>query len=423
MLTAWIKQKLFVSRYAMRVSRALLMPLWAVTPFSLVHAFSESTTSQWSYQIGVDAWKISASAQANSDPGHIEERSWLLLPDYDTNWRYKNTSAYGWVIATKALTSKLNVSMKAQANQQLGLRVDEAQIENHISPYLGFRLGVVDYKTSWCRTYESDSIWIRDVEPLCNLQTYRDITGGAPGAQLFIKKMWAQYQLQVQAGIYRPRMWNYAPKEFGDLAPVPGMDYDYSVQSNKKTGFNVNLIDLTRAIEARVSYLHGIQEAYGPAANFQGTTQQASDAIYTAISFPLTEKLTARFSKFEQTQNSTCRSSVAAFSNCNLNVFFKKSFTSAEAAYSVNSTQTIGLGISRINYDFEQRDYDPALLLYLNAPHRNTEIEQKNLAWRSNWRAGFFTVVQYISAKQTTTYKSSYPSNGHALGLRMGYQF
>lgn len=409
---------------AMRfVAVALLKLLWSIAPLSYAHAYNESTESQWSYQIGADAWQISASTRVNSNPGRVEERSWLYLPDYDTNWRYKDTSAYGWVVGNKALTQKLNVSLKAQANQQLGLRIDEAQVEHHISPYLGFRFGVVDYKTSWCRTYETDSVWMRDIEPLCNFQTYRDITGGAPGIQLFIKKNWDQYQFQAQAGIYRPRMWNYAPKEFGDLAPVPSLDYEYSVQSNKKTGFNINMLDMTRGIEARLSYIHGTQQAYAPASDYQGTTRQASNAMYAAISFPITEKLSARFTKFEQTQDSTCRSNVAPFSHCNLNAYYKKAFTSAETSYAFNTHQTIGFGISRISYDFEQHDYDTALLVYLSAPHRNTEVEQKNFAWRANWSAGFFTVVQYIWAKQTTTYKSAFPSDGHALGLRMGYQF
>lgn len=385
---------------------------------------SHENSSQWSYQIGSDSWHTSASKSTDTEPGHIEERSSLLLPDFDTRWTYRNTSVYGWLIGQKSLTSDTEVRLKAQANQYLGLRLDVAQIEKHISPRLGFRFGVVDYKTSWCRNYESDSVWIRDVEPLCNFQNFRDIAGGAPGLQAFIQNGWGTYLLQAQAGIYRPRLWGYAPKEFGDLAPVSDPSYSYNVESNKKSGINLNVLDLRNGGEIRLSYIHGIQRAYAPADNLQSTTRQTSDAIYAAISFPMSSRLTGRLSRFEQTQNSTCRSEVAPFSQCNLNVFFKKQFTSIDAAYTLTPSQTLGVGVTRVRYDFEQDAYDPSLLIYLKLAERNIQVTQKTAAWRINWMPNFFTILQYIDTKQTTRYSAGqYPSDGWALGLRAGYQF
>lgn len=382
--------------------------------------------SKWSYQIGVDTWHIKADVAEDTYPGYVEDRSYLLLPDYNTKWSYHNPAAYGWAIGSTMLTPSITSNIKVQVNQMFGLRIDEAQIEKKISPYLSFRAGVVDYKTSWCRSYEADTVWMRDVEPLCNLQTFRDITGGAPGAQVVVQNHLDPYVVQAQIGIYRPKAFGYAPQEFGDLYPVPDTKFKYTVNSNNKTGVNINILDLYRSIEARFSYIYGIQEAYAPDETLKSTTRQANKATYAAISFPILNKVTANISHFTQIQNATCRSDIAPYSSCNLNAFFKKTFKSMDASYPVNQRHTIGIGITKINYDFRQDNYDPITQFqtFLSAIPRSIDITQKNLGWRMDFGNGLFTQLQYIKSKQSTSiYGEAYPSAGRALGLRIGYQF
>ncbi len=383
--------------------------------------------AKWSYQLGTDAWRISASTQVDSNLGIVDERSNLLLPDTDTKWQYRNVSAYGWVIGNKPLTRDSTVAFKAQANQTLGLRVDEALIESRISPFLGARLGVVDYKTSWCRTYESNSVWIRDVEPICNFQNFRDVTGGAPGAQVFVQNTWESYLVQTQVGIYRPLLFNYAPKEFGDFVPAPSPEDPYLVQSNKKVGFNINVLNLDNAIEGRLSFIKGTQQAFTPDSDKLGTTTQNNEAIYAALSFPINKTVTGRLTHFQQSQDATCLSEVAAIAACNLNYTFKKSFNAIEVASQLSPRDTLGIGLSEATYNYKESvflSYD----FFFKDDVRETKIRQLNAAWRHHWAQGFFTNIQLIKSLHRTSLTSEAtntrtPSNGYAIGLRLGYQY
>ncbi len=429
MFKAWhlfgTQKKISLNEIA-RLSVAVFVYCFANTSYADESSTSNPLSTHLEYQVGADVWQISASTSEDLAPGYVEDRTYLLLPDYNTKWSYKKQSTYGWLTGRLTVDGSTYFSMKVQANQYLGLRVDEAQIEKYISPFLGLRLGVVDYKTSWCRTYESNSIWMRDIEPLCNLQTYRDITGGAPGAQVFVQNTWDPYIIQAQVGIYRPKMLGYAPKEYGDLYPAPSVDYEYDVLSNKKTGFNINLLDTIRSIEARFSYIKGIQEAYTPASDLQARSRQSSKANSAAVSFPIQEKITTRFTRFAQTQDGTCRSEVANFSGCNSNIFYKKVFNSVEMSYQITARQSVGFGVTKIRYDLRVDNYDASsnFQVFLSFPPRSIDITQKNLAWRINWGGGMFTQVQYLTSKQNSSYLgSTFLSDGRALGLRFGYQF
>lgn len=394
------------------------------------HAFSNSdvaTDAKWSYQLGADAWRISASTETDSNLGLVNERSFLLLPDTHTERPYKSASLYGWVVGNKPLTSSTIFSFKAQANQSLGARLDEAQIENHISPYLGFRFGVVDYKTSWCRTYEADSVWMRDVEPICNFPNFRDVTGGAPGLQMFVRKAWGAYLTQVQLGVYRPLMFDYATKEFGDFVPAPSPNDPYIVESNKKAGFNINVLNLNNAVEARLSVIKGTHRAFTPDDDKLGTTKQTNQAVYAALSFPITTTVFGRVTRFQQSQDATCVSDVAAIGACNLNYNFKKEFTSFEATSRVSSQDLIGIGLSETIYRYTESvflSYD----FFFKNQIRETNIKQLNFSWRHDWAKGVFTSMQFIKALHATQLTSSAvtattPSSGHAIGLRFGYQY
>ncbi|WP_146178927.1 hypothetical protein [Limnohabitans sp. Jir61] len=387
----------------------------------------DTSNTQWSYQLGVDTWRISASTETDSNLGLVDERSFLLLPDTHTERPYKSASLYGWVVGNKPLTGSTKFSFKAQANQSLGARLDEAQIETHISPFLGFRFGVVDYKTSWCRTYEADSVWIRDVEPICNFQNFRDVTGGAPGVQLFVRKPWGAYLTQFQLGVYRPLMFDYAAKEFGDFVPAPSPNDPYIVESNKKAGFNINVLNLNNAVEARLSVIKGTHRAFTPDDDKLGTTKQSNQAVYAALSFPISTTVFGRFTRFHQSQDATCLSDVAAVGACNLNYNFKKEFTSVEATSRVSSQDMIGIGLSETIYRYTQSvflSYD----FFFKNQIRETNIKQLNLAWRHDWAKGVFTSMQFIKALHATELTSSAvttrtPSNGYAIGLRFGYQY
>lgn len=376
---------------------------------------------KWSYQLSTDAWYLNASANRDDVPGFVEQSTNLFLPNSKTKWGFKNTSPSGWVIGKQNLMQDTELSLKAQVGQTLGMRIDEAQILKNISPSFGLRAGVVDYKTSWCRTYESDNAWMREIEAICNTPQFRDVTGGAPGVQLFMHKMVNDYLVQGQIGYYDPLLFGYATKEFGNLLPSPR----FEVKSNKKYGFNVNALDTYTGVEARLSFIHTVQSGYLPEADLRGQFKQKSNLVYAGLNMPLTENLRSRITHTRQIQKAACHSEVAHIgSSCNLNLNQEKTSTSIELTYLWDAKNTISTGFSKLQMNTYQQVFTPSADIYAEASPTQIASQQTAAAWRHEWDANVFTVVQYISSQQKTfSAMQPFPSHGYAVGFRLGYQF
>jgi hypothetical protein len=405
---------------SLRLIQSITM-LWCI--FNSVQANAQSNLeleSKWSYQIGTDAWRLRASAGQDSDPGYISENSNLLLPNAYTKWKFSEVSGYGWVLGQKPISNTTSTSLKARVDQTLGWRIDEAEVKTEFSPTLGIRYGIVDYKTSWCRHYESDNGWLREIETMCSTPQFRDVTGGSPGAQLYTKLQLGDYALQSQIGIYRPLLLGYAHREFGNLVPSE----NYRVLTNKKVGINFNLINLVTAMEARLSYIKGYQKAYLPETDLDGNFQQTSDMIYMGLSLPITSRLAARVTRLQQIQHASCRSQVARFATaCNLNLTFDKYVSSAELSYNIGNTDIFSIGISRTGFEINQDLFNPLYDIY-SADLTYLRVRQSSVAWRHDWSRGFFSVVQLMKSNQMNAQRDvGIGSHGSALGLRIGYQY
>ena len=377
--------------------------------------------STWTYQISIDAWHWNADTGADYLPGQIEQNSNLFLPNSSNKWRYRNVSPSSWLVGNTKLSHDIDASLKMRADQVLGLRIDEAQIQKNFSPYFGIRAGVVDYKTSWCRTYEPDNGWMREIEAICNTPQLRDVTGGAPGFQIFANNTYGDYLAQGQVGLYAPLLLGYAPKEFNNLIPSPA----FEVQSNKKYGLNLNALHLQTGLEARLSYIHTFQTAFSPEANLQGLTKQTSDLFYAGLSIPLTANLRSRVTHTQQVQQAVCRSQVAHINSaCNLNLDIEKRSSSLEISYQLNSANLFSAGYSITTFDKNQQFFTPSADIYAQGYPSEIQTQQASVAWRREWSNNIFTIIQHIQSKQASTFElKQIPSKGSATGFRMGYRF
>lgn len=387
-----------------------------------VGATDLSFSSGLSYQVGTDIWQLNPSAEKDSRPNYIEENSNLLLPNSHTKLTYNDISFWGRLIANKQLTKDISISTKIRADQTVGIRVDEAQIEKELSPFLMLRAGVVDYKTSWCRTYEPTNGWLQEVEAICNTPEFRDVTGGAPGIQIVTRQTWADsYALQTQLGLYQPLFMNYAPNEFGNLIPSP----NFEVKKNNKLGVNFNLLNLQNGAEIRMSYIRSEQSAYLPEVDLNGHQKLSSDLFYAGLNLPVNEKISFRLTHLKQLQNGVCRSSVAKIgSACNLNLSSDKNSTALEIAYRWGDIGYISTGISQTNFDTYQEFFTPALDVFSVASPFTIKSEQASIAWRKDWGKGVFTIAQFIQSKQkSSSLGVNFNSDGSALGLRIGYLY
>jgi hypothetical protein len=401
--------------------RVALFAFICASQVALAQLSDLSPQTNLTYQLSTDVWNIKTNTGADYLPGYIEQNSNLLLPNSQTKWQYKNASAAGWVAANKRIDADLDLSFKARADQTIGSRIEQAQIQKNISPFLGVRVGIVDYKTSWCRTYEQDNSWIREIEAMCNTPQFRDVTGGAPGLQVFATKTHQDFLLQGQIGFYDPLILGYAPKEFGNLIPSPR----FEVQSNRKYGFNVNAVNIYTGLEARLSYIHTFQTGFSPEPELQGQQKQKSDLIYLGLNVPLTPRLTGRITHTQQAQKSVCRSQLATIgSNCNLNLTGEKSSTSAEITFQFNNTNVVAAGLAKTRFDTQQQVFSPSADIFWQAFPTNIDSDQVSITWRHDWADGIFTILQHMRSKQQLNYENILiPAKGHATGFRLGYRF
>ena len=376
---------------------------------------------KWSYHVGIDSWHLNPSVSQDSNPGFSEENTNLLLPNAATTWDYKNISPFASVVGNRQITNNTNFSLKARADQTLGLRLDEASFQYDLSPSFGARMGVVNYKTSWCRSYEPDNGWMREIEAICVTPQFRDVTGGAPGAQVFTNTTWGDYLVQSQIGIYRPLAFNYAPKEYGNLIPSKG----FEVKTNRKLGFNVNVLNLQTAVEGRLSYIRSNQSGYLPESDLKGDSRQTSDMWYWAIGSPITSKLHIRFTQLLQSQHSECTSAIADIeSACNLELELLKNSSAVELAYRFDALNLLSVGVSRTKFDLSEDYYNPSRDQHSKSKPFYIHTQQVAAAWRHDWGNGAFSVIQIIQSNQKNGSGGlNFTSHGNAIGLRVGYQF
>lgn len=410
-------------KYSLFYLRTILQSfsLACLSILNQAQALDSSTNAKWSYQMGMDTWHLNPSISKDTKPGYSEENTNLLLPNAATTWDYKNASPFISINGITQLTNSTNFSLKAKADQTLGMRLDEASLQYHLSPSFGARFGVVNYKTSWCRSYESDNGWMRELEAICVTPQFQDVTGGAPGAQIFSSNTWGDYFVQSQVGIYRPLKFNYAPKEYGNLIP----SQNFEVKSNRKLGFNVNVLNLQTAVEGRLSYIRANQSGYLPESDLKGNSRQTSDMWYWAIGAPITSKLNFRFTQLLQTQHSDCTSAIAPFeSSCNLELQLLKNSSAIELTYRVDGLNSISVGVSRTQFDLSEDYYTPSRDQHSKSKPFYIKTQQVAAAWRHHWGDGLFSIVQIIQSNQKNGYDGlNFASHGNAIGLRMGYQF
>lgn len=398
---------------------ARLVSLFGLFVCQSIHAAEDLEISKWSYQLGVDTWQLNASVAQDPAPWNAQNTN-LLLPNAATKWRYADTSPYAAVIGNQYIQNNTFFSLKAKADQTKGLRVDEAMVQHDISPSFGVRAGVVNYKTSWCRTYEPDNGWIREVETVCLTKSLRDVTGGAPGAQAFTSTRWGNYLVQNQIGLYRPLAFNYAPREFGNYTPSP----NFQVTQNHKLGFNINVLHLDKAFETRLSYIRANQRATLPEENIRGTAPQTSDLWYLGVAAPITNRLHVRLTQFMQHQNIECWSQLESDPWCNTRVTQQKTATALELSYRATSADLWSIGMSETKFDTDRRFYTAQRTFAAQDAPFYIRTRQFSAAWRHDWPNGMFGIAQVLWARQKNGFDDmDFSSHGNGLGLRMGYQY
>jgi hypothetical protein len=406
----------------MKLSGLLIMVcLSTVLGCSSAHGqLKENYGDQLNLEVGVDHWQLRSDTTSDFMPGLVNNYSNLFFPNSYINENYKPTSEYFRINTTTALSNDLTFNLRVRADQTVGLHVDSLQLDKQISPQLGFRAGVIRYNTSWCRTYDTDNPWVREINPLCSANVNIDITGGAPGVSAYTDIPTENLLIQSFVGIFNPLIAHYAPNEFGTTVTSNSMQ----VTENRKIAFSTNIIDLNSGVEGRISFLQANQ--YGQAPLIESQNHQVYNSIYLGLNVPISSNQQIRYTYNTRSQSTLCLSATAPMAVCNIYHNSRYENHSIEWNYQINASNVVALAYDLNTVGTTAINYNNTLTLSqtLN-PDINNHTTLTGFSWRHEWTAAIYSAFQIYKSAANSKYLGliDMNSNGTALGLRIAYQY
>lgn len=365
-------------------------------------------------QVGLDAWHI-----AHSAPDRVT-RDTMYLADSAPRWSYREASPWYTLQSQLHMGAKDLLVLRVRANQGLGSALDQLYHDHAISPSLGIRAGVADYRATWCREYDLDNPWVRESDPFCTDQRIRQPTSSAPALQAYVNLAWGSYQMQGVAGIFRPRALGYAPREFG-TAMLPE---HVSITKNHKQGLSLNLLDKATSTEWRLSWIGLDQSLFDSQASLsfpqfpagaQLNYHQRANTYFAGVSWPISLRLRARLTHMKNALTARCELlTPQADSGCSVRV--AKEASVLEMNYQLNSEDLFSLSFLR--FPFGQSDV-----------YEKTN-QNVSASWRREWGGHWFTALQLSRSRATVQYNRDFstvsylPGTASAwgAGFRLGYR-
>ena len=389
------------------------------------HQWTEDVVGSHILQMGVDAWHIDSSAQEDTT-ANMNSLSRLQLANSYPVWHYRNPAEWLRFEGALRVGRDTLMTLKYRSDQSTGSRLDEASVDWAFRTY-GVKLGVVDPKISWCRTYDMDSPWVRENNPFCSIQPLNFTKASAPGAQSYANFIAAGYSFQAIAGVYRPLWFNYAPHE----SPTITLASQSTINTHTKSGLALSATNLRNGTEFRLGVLRddfqSNRESINQSVPYNNDVR--SDVLFLGGNWYATSKLALRVTHFTYSgyRARTMRDVVHYLKE---EQWSQYKATSLETNYQVNARDV--LSASHVVYTFNsdtttyglQSGASVIVSAYSGTPHFVTR--NLSLSWRRDWGQGLFTVLQMSNAKTDqfdASLNQQISSHGQALGLRVGYRF
>lgn len=365
-------------------------------------------------------WQLRSNIHMGLDAWHIEHKPkdgpltpTVFMPDGSTRWQYREVSPWYVVQANLSQGYQAEWVLKARANQSVGAKVDQLYYDHALSPKLGFRAGVVDYRATWCRVYDLDDPWVREADPFCSDKAIKLATASAPGVQAYTNVQWGRYQVQALAGLYQPKLLNYEPKEFSDALLFPGD----RVTHNNKLGLTLNAMDLRTSTEWRLSWIYTDQSAQLAPNPFSPYAAQLDHAVhlwFAGVSWQVSPRTRARLTHMRSDLNATLTEFVPNQAPMVLHPKVTKQSTVLELNYQHSPVDTWSVSVSQ--YPFIERGaYE-------------WKHQAVSVGWRRDWTRHWYSAVQLTHAKNHVPYSiytDFVPAGRHsasAVGFRLGFK-
>jgi hypothetical protein len=392
--------------------------LWLCLLAGPLHA--EGLRLNSTFESGIDVWAITPSQPEPPSSGFdfkqgsaYDDHDSLNLPDANTKWRYRTASPWMRYTGNWRLNANTEVNLKMRADQLMGLHVDVANMDWALSPYLGARVGVLNFNTNWCRTYDVDSPWIAEPDVFCRRNDFMNMNNAAPGLQIYANTLLGPYQTQALVGLYRPRLFSYETQEFGFNYRALRSNFVHNF--NRKTSAAINFLHLQTGTQLRLGMMQSDQAGY-----YSPRLTELDRARHNLVN-----NYYVGFDTYVQT-NLRLRYSVSKFVSRDfydglLVVQDRDKSEALELIYESRSSDLYALGWSRVgifaavddsvmNNKFDDYFY-----------HRQSS---QFMSWRHQWGKGFHSILQWTHAAQTNGYLGNRRSGqGDAYGIRLGYQY
>ena len=344
---------------------------------------SGSAYADMTLEAGLDHWKTPAPMRYS--PNYSTPNPW----QQNNPWmKFQGSTELGGV----------KLTVHAKHSEVEGSRIDRLDADYRFTDNVGARVGVLPYRVSWCRTYETTNPWIREPDNFCSFNGLNEISQGAFGSQVYATTNQGNWMIDGMIGIYRP-MIDGQDKKLGPYVPVgPTVEH-------KKQGVSLNALHLGSGTQFRLSYLDTLQNQDSDTGSYQ--RRLTYKTLYAGVEGNITDKLSYRLSQAEYIgdQNNPAR-------------LFNWHGTSRvyELGYQLSSRDQFAFGLSQYTN----------LTNYANS--KNTQVltvPTKSISWRRDYENHVYSVVQisqgtdtYTTIKPETTYKS-----GTSIGFRIAKVF
>lgn len=385
--------------------------LWIQVAVAADTDVSTPSVNKFNMQLGLDAWNLNTPDRATTPLKGVDR---LYLANSNTQWSYHSPAAWVKTTGQWHINSDIALTYKARADQSVGMKIDDLNIDYRLSPKLGFRAGVLDYKTSWCRTYEIDSPWIQEIDPFCTNRVTNEGTLASPGLQAYLSFTPSHYLIQALVGIYRPKAFGYNKDEFSNVANTKG------VAINNRWGWSINALNLDNASEFRLSWLGARQENNRDSEGYRG---QDAGALYLGASFYPTPKLNVRASLFNSLVNQASYSYAPDYTQILQNRMVRRSQV-IELLYQLQRQDVLGFAVTKYTHDWNLTGMN-GYEFYTDPNYYRFTQKGMSVSWRHDWERGIHTAIQWSTSNNDQIYwhSTSQKAKGNGLGLRIGIAY
>lgn len=370
------------------------------------------------FLVGLDGWDINTSEDSDTT-ANMNGVSRLQLANSYPVRPYQSISA--WMRFEGALRFGDNtlLNLRAQNHQVNGSRIDEAALDHSVGAF-GVRLGVVDPRISWCRTYDIDSPWVRENNSFCTIKPHHFAKSSAPGVQLYGHHILGGYSLQGLIGTYHPSAFGFADEESPTFTLPDGM----RTQSHSKLGGALSASNLRNGAEIRLGFMEGDYKAEQAEGTAQTRTVD-SRVLFAGLNWYIDRQWALRTTQF------TYDGTYQRITPARLDRRDHRNYRAS--TYEVNYQASVRdvMALAYFEYDFDISGF----MLTGQPPHSVQVLDGfpqfKNrtwsVAWRRDWTKHLFTAVQFSHAgvrqsERIDDRTRQRSSDGRAVGIRLGYR-